>query len=501
MYSSSRYKNFLPVFFALLILFFACVLMMRGTGITDPEVDAIFLFILIIICSSSRKVFLYFIIPLVSIYAIYTPIGLSFGPVSYQSIASILATDINESLEFLKNIPILDYFLGFIIVPLVLFYYKIIKKLNIKIYRNKTFLITCIILAMFNNSPFNFFKDTNTSLELIKNEIKILNDLSNKTTWINPKLDKSDYNTYILVIGESVRRDYLNAYGYPIKNTPFLSNSNGILVNGLTAAGNNTISSLRLMLTQPKLNGQPQYDKNFIDLANLAGFETYWLSNQGFIGKYDTPITAIAKKSKHTFFIKKGAYDSLNTSDYLLIPEFKKIISNKKKKLIVIHLYGSHPNACDRIEDYPKILDKVEHKYDEINCYISSIKKTDEILQIIYTSLVNVKNKENISFSMLYFSDHGLSSKNDNGKVVLRVGDKKQSYQTPLFMVNSDSINRKECKSFKSGLNFTNGIANWLGISNKQLPKYSLFNCKDDNNQDTHQIMLNNAKNDIPIQF
>lgn len=501
MFSNIQYQKKIYVFFALLILFFACTLMMRGVGIEYPEANAIFLFILIIICSSSRKAFYYFIIPLISIYAIYTPVGLSFGAISYQSIASIVATDINESFEFLNNIPILDYFLGFIIVPSVLIYYKIIKKLNINFYRNKTFLIICIILAMLQHSPFQIFKDSNAAIESVKHEINILNNLNNKSTWGNSKLNNSNYNTYVLIIGESSRRDYLNAYGYPIKNTPFLSNSNGILVDGLTAAGNNTVSSLRLMLTQSTIDNQPQYDKNFIDLANQVGIETYWLSNQGFIGKYDTPITAIAKKSAHTFFLKKGPYDSLNTSDYLLIPEFKKLITNKNKKLIVIHLYGSHPNACDRIEDYPIILNDVEPKYDEINCYISSIKKTDEILQDIYTSLLDIKKKDNISFSMLYFSDHGLSSKNDNEKVVLRVGNKKQSYQTPLFMVNSDSINRKECKSFKSGLNFTNGIANWLGISNQQLPKYSLFDCKDDNNQNDHQIMLNNAQNDVPIQF
>ena len=147
------------------------------------------------------------------------------------------------------------------------------------------------------------------------------------------------------------------------------------------------------------------------------------------------------------------------------------------------------------------MLDKIDSKYDEINCYISSIKKTDAILQEIYTSLVNVEKKDHISFSMLYFADHGLSSQQDGDSVVLRVGEKKQSYQIPLFMVNSDSIDRKKCESFKSGLNFTNGIGNWLGISNQQLPKYSLFDCKNDSNQINHQTMLNNAENDIPIKL
>ena len=102
---------------------------------------------------------------------------------------------------------------------------------------------------------------------------------------------------------------------------------------------------------------------------------------------------------------------------------------------------------------------------------------------------------------MLYFADHGLSSQQDGDSVVLRVGEKKQSYQVPLFMVNSDSIDQKTCKSFKSGLNFTNGIGSWLGISNQQLPQYSLFDCKNDSNQINHQTMLNNSENDTIVNF
>ena len=495
------FKKSLYTFFAILLLFIACKIMIKGVGLGTSDSKTILLMILIMICSSSKKAFYYFIIPLVSLYALYTPIGLSYGGVAYHYIASFSATDANETYEFFGNMPIKNYFMGLAIIPLVLTYYKITTKFEIKIYKNKTILILFIIIALFKQAPFQFFTDIKNSIKEVKKEQKVLEDLDKKTSWEKNQLTNSNYDTYVLIIGESVRRDYLHAYGYSIPNTPFLSNSNGTLIDGLTAPAKNTVASLRLMFTQATTDSQPQYDKNFIDLANQSGFKTYWLSNQGYLGEHDTPITAIARKSSQTFFLKKGAYDSLNTSDFSLIPEFKKLITNKNKKLIVIHLYGSHPNACDRIEDYPKILNKVESKYDEINCYISSIKKTEEILQEIYTSLVNIEKKDNINFSMLYFADHGLSSQQDGDNVVLRVGEKKQSYQVPLFMVNSDSIDRKTCKSFKSGLNFTNGIGSWLGISNQQLPKYSLFDCKNDSNQINHQTMLNNSENDTIVNF
>lgn len=323
------FKKYLYTFFAILLLFIACKIMIMGVGLGTSDSKTILLMILIIICGSSKKAFYYFTIPLVALYSIYTPIGLTYGGVAYHYIASAFATDTNETYEFFVNIPIKNYLIGLIIIPLVLIYYQITTKLDIKIYKNKTILILFIIIALFKQAPFQFFTDIKNSIKEVKKEQKILEDLDKKTSWEKNQLTNSKYDTYVLIIGESVRRDYLHAYGYSIPNTPFLSNSKGILIDGLTAPAKNTVASLRLMLTQATTDSQPQYDKNFVDLANQSGFKTYWLSNQGYLGEHDTPITAIAKKSSQTFFLKKGAYDSLNTSDFSLIPEFKKLITNK----------------------------------------------------------------------------------------------------------------------------------------------------------------------------
>ncbi|ATO18252.1 hypothetical protein BS636_00450 [Acinetobacter sp. LoGeW2-3] len=493
-------KIFLTTF-AILILYLACKIMMMGVGILSPWKQALLLMILIIICSSSRKAFYFFIIPLVSIYALYTPVGLVYGEMTYQYFASIVATDLSESSEFLKSIPLKNYLLALVIVPCVIIYYKIIKNQNIQLYRNKTVLIIFIVIAMLKQSPFQFFMDTRASINETSQEIALFNALKDKNSWNKSKLVDSNYDTYVLVIGESARKDYLNAYHYPIENTPFMSKANGILVDGLTSPGNNTIASLRLMLTQPYDYQTPQYDRNFIDLANSAQIETYWLSNQGYLGKYDTPVTAIAQKSKNKFFLRTGdsLYNVTNTNDYLLLPTFKKAIKNKNKKLIVLHIYGSHPNPCDRVQEYPKMFKNIDHKYEEINCYISSIQKTDTFLKDVYNILKNEEKVSKSKFSMLYFSDHGLSTIVNNKVISLNEGIKKPSYQIPLFMINSDSSTRKECKSFKSGLNFTNGIANWIGISNPKVPSYSLFDCKDDINQDEHKIFVENTEDDPAI--
>ena len=76
---------------------------------------------------------------------------------------------------------------------------------------------------------------------------------------------------------ESVRRDYLHAYDYPVENTPFLNAVKGTVVEGMTSAGKNTVASLRGMLTPGKVGDFPDYSRTVTGLAKADGLATYWL--------------------------------------------------------------------------------------------------------------------------------------------------------------------------------------------------------------------------------
>nr|EIL1985318.1 sulfatase-like hydrolase/transferase [Providencia rettgeri] len=184
--------------------------------------------------------------------------------------------------------------IGFIIFK------KIISAKDIKFYKNKSLIICLVMISLIDQAPFKIFNNGYQSINSLQKELETLSPYTKKSNWSTPILnnDTTSYDDYVLIIGESVRRDYMGIYGYPINNTPFLSRVNATIIDGLTAPGVNTISSLRLMLTYPyKDNWTPNYGLNFIDLAKSAGFKTFWLSNQGFIGEYDTPISFIAARS------------------------------------------------------------------------------------------------------------------------------------------------------------------------------------------------------------
>lgn len=435
---------------------------------------------LILLLSSSKKTFYFILLPLACVHAVYAPAGLNFGAPSYQYIASVFATDMLETKEFLLQIPLSSYFIAFAIPILVFVQYKSAVKFGIKFYRNKAFITLAALLFAYHLPLAEPVKESINSALKIYDEVNKLKQMSLTDNWGKSTLEHSRYDDYVLIIGESARQDYHHAYGYPVENTPFMSNAKGTLINGFQSAGTNTIASLRLMLTQPnKEKWEPNYDLSLVDLIKSADIKTYWLSNQGLLGEFDTPVSSLAAKSDETFFLKKGgSFNSTNYSDFDLLPKFIQILKNptEGKRFIVLHLYGSHPLACDRVEDYPKMFkdDEIAPKYAYLNCYISSIKKTDEFLKRIYEQLQENAQKNHRTFSMIYFADHGLCHQQDEKNNVMLFNQNcfsRNHHNVPLFKIASDDTERKEYKAFKSGLNFVEGIANWIGIKNPKLTR------------------------------
>ncbi len=505
-FNSQNSKKILPAIIALLIAYLISYLMLKGVGAPRAFFHTMMLVYLITLCSASKKVFRYFVLPLTAIYAAYAPIGATFGPLSYDFLIAGLSTDMLEANEFLDQIPYKNYLYSLIIISGLACYRILTNKYDIQYYKNRTFIITALIIMLASQSPLFFIKKLSEAFSDIYTEQKILNSSIQAPSWGESSLSNSQYDNFVLIIGESARRDYHHAYGYPINNTPFMSSSNGILIDGLTSGGSSTVPSLKAMLTlSNKDTWEADYSKTIVGLANSAHIETYWISNQGYLGEFDTPIAAIASSSDKTYFLKYGNYDTLNTSDFELLPKLKKILSDNlsTKKLIIIHLYGSHPNACDRIADYQLINTVTDNYYHYLNCYVSTLHKTDTFIKKTYDLLQDNLKSTNSSFSLLYFSDHGLAHKEINGKIYFSNSKiSKFHYNVPLFMTSSDSQTQQKCQSFKSGLNFTNGLGNWMGIHNKNLdPNYSLFDCKDDPDDFGLSHKLQGIEPDYPIDL
>ncbi|ABR74026.1 hypothetical protein CBG46_02030 [Actinobacillus succinogenes] len=488
--SNSTAKQIVAAILALACIIFASRLMLIGSGFfASPTVkQTLLMAILFIIFNASRKLFWFVAFPFALLHVLYAPIGLTFGPPSYQYIASVFATDLLESKEFFSQLPLINFIYPAGIILLLYLFRSLTRTFHLHFYKNKMFLAAVAVFLIWGSAPLKFVTETYDAGMKVQNELTLLNSLAIESKWGKSDLIDAKYDDYVLIIGESARKDYLHAYGYPVRNTPFMSTVKGTLIDGFTAGGTNTIASLKLMLTKPDTrNWEGNYSLNMIDLIKSAGITTYWISNQGYLGEFDTPISAIANKSDTKIFLKSGDSLNSNTSDFELLPEFARVIEQptQEKRFIVLHLYGSHPITCDRLNDYEKIYndDQIDEKYYNVNCYVSSMKKTDEVLERVYDELVKNREKSDRTFSMIYFSDHGLAQHETESRIDIHnsAGKSKRHYDIPLFKISSDDIERHVYGVFKSGLNFTDGIAKWIGISNPQLnPNADLFSNQPD---------------------
>lgn len=118
--------------------------------------------------------------------------------------------------------------------------------------------------------------------------------------------DKSSFvsdaqaKTWLVVIGESMQRQHLSLYGYPRDTTPNLRQRKNelVILDNVISSHVQTQPSLRYALTLANVrDGQdPLQSLSIIDLANLAGMDTFWLSNQQPLRG---TTSAIARQAKH----------------------------------------------------------------------------------------------------------------------------------------------------------------------------------------------------------
>lgn len=438
---------------------------------------------LIFFCASKKSFFLA-VLPLALIAALYAPVGYMYGRPDFQAIISLLATNVEESTGFLSLIPYQIYLRALYVPVLCTAAYLTAARLSLKPWKNKTVILLSLAVLICASKPTLFVDQLRTGLTDVKKSQDELNRFINHSSWGQSDTDPEDKD-YVLVIGESARKDYFGVYGYPVQNTPFLAKAPATIVNGMTSADSYTIGSLSKMLTLPdKEKWAPNYDLNLIDLAKSAGIKTLWLSNQGYTGKFDTPVSAIGNRADEVNFLNKGDYDALNLSDFTLLSELKGKLKgfSHGKRLIILHTLGSHPEVCRRILDMKDQYRVTNKDLATVACYASSIKKTDRFLERLISILDANKETTQRKYSVIYFSDHGLRHYKKFGKSINldNNGHSKFHYDIPLFKFDSEISERKTMNSVKSGLNFTEALANWMGIRNDKLGKFDLFDGKDD---------------------
>ncbi len=217
--------------------------------------------------------------------------------------------------------------------------------------------------------------------------------------------------TVIVVIGESASRDYMKAFNpsFEYDDTPWLSartpDEGFLIYRNAYACWSQTVPVLQRALTE-----QSQYnDKEFfnsisiVDVAKKSGYHTYWFSNQGRYGEFDSATTLVAKTADESRWTD-DAYDFSNKYDVELLNDLERV-DGRENNFIVLHLIGSHIYYNNR---YPKDFKRWVTADGTgmalaTEAYANTILYTDYVLSRVFDYAREHLNLQ----AMIYFSDHG----------------------------------------------------------------------------------------------
>lgn len=373
-------------------------------------------------------------------------VALYDAPISVGAVDALLGTDLHEAVEYLSfhwSLPLILSVAGswLLFFGLVAWSWRRFRREGPCIVSHALTWSALLVLVLFAYqfpavAGYNFdsFKNRpiwSRAAELNRQipSIRILHDVGNwmeYRQWLEEKqqaravyeygavmANASQPRTVVLVIGESLRRDRMGLYGYPRPTTPHLDKRRKqfLMFEGALSPSNQTVPSLTKMLTPATVQEPDRFltEPSILAAAKKAGYRTYWLSNQGRVGTFDSLISLIAHDAETTVFTNTEFYGSIY--DEALLHPLQVILKEPfPHKFIVLHTLGSHQSYRNRYppektffraEDYSAETSE-EEQATILSEYDNSIRYTDEVLEQILLELEKQPNS-----ILLFVSDHG----------------------------------------------------------------------------------------------
>jgi heptose-I-phosphate ethanolaminephosphotransferase len=420
---------------------------------------------------------------LISIFAVLGTLAtghviLYQAPISVGAVDALLGTDLHEALEFLGfqwNLALAATGVGFAILFFVSIYW-----VRPRLRKSANFLpshgvvwpaVLILVFAAYQHPAVAAqHRDAVDKMQFwsrvydLNNQVPSLRIVRNIGEWmsyrewlLHEQTQRAKYafhakpgadarRTVVIVLGESMRRSNLSLYGYEKKTTPHLDarRQQLLIFNEAVAAANQTVPSVTMMLSTATVLDPDKFlqQPSIISAANEAGYRTYWLSNQGRVGTFESKISLVAHDARTLIYTNTEFYGSV-LDEQLLHPLEIALRDKHPLKLIVVHLQGSHqdyenrfPSQFDffKYDEYQRSSDNPalsEQENRVMAAYDNSIRYTDTVLEKILAQLD--KQPDSI---LLFASDHG-ERFYENGVMSAGHGyslPTKTEFQVPFFI-------------------------------------------------------------------
>lgn len=215
---------------------------------------------------------------------------------------------------------------------------------------------------------------------------------------------------YVLVIGESSRRDRWQLFGAPRATNPELSRIEHLIpVEHMVSSWPMTIGAVPALLTRKPADmalTDSFTEPSVVALMRQAGFDTWWLSKQSRVGRFSSPITLYALEAEHVRWLSSSKYDGA------LSGALSNVLQTTRGDLfVVLHMMGSHspydaryPPAFHRFLPTMQDGSRYSETYQSVdNSYDNTVLYTDHVLARIISAL----QQDGSVAAMWYESDHG----------------------------------------------------------------------------------------------
>lgn len=431
-----------PLYFAFLAIFFALAfpLIIEVTfsdfvreGEYNSRLGWTLILMFIGLISNKPLLIKLLLIPFIIGGSIDIGYAISFGGVfTTATLEAVFNTDANEALEYASSYASLP--LAAILSFYWLILFGILKRIRFNLDRTKTrttFLALGMLLTLtagYRITVMQRFHDTIPGVlgsmpsyykghMGLQQEITLRHQLVNTIKNDTQLAHSQESQTYIFLIGESINRNHMSVYGYHRNTTPFLNqlDKEAIVFSDVISSHAQTNASLRVALTAATAEQGNDYRKSpsIIDTANMAGFKTWWISNQQPLR---ATLASIADQADSTQFISNDYQGvEVNRYDEFMLPYIEDALADEAKhKVIFVHMMGSHAQYANR---YPEAFnqfndtdvrayedDLSQGKINSINQYDNSVLYTDFVVQ---KTLKILKQDSATIKALTLFSDHG----------------------------------------------------------------------------------------------
>lgn len=334
---------------------------------------------------------------------------------SSDVLVAIYQTDPSEAFEYLSDQSTslsIALVTAFTLLLLTAFRVSTLKQTFSLRHPNISLITFFIIIISFgvsiktqDNLTLSIFTKTKQTIEALKTFQSSLSERQALMSKISNLEKQGESGLFVVVIGESLSRDRISAYGFERDTTPWLKNQRQkdqliFLENAYSNYPSTLLSLSQALTAKTQYNDRPLNEcPSLVEIFKAAGFHTSWISMQGRFSAFESPTTAIASLSDtQRWLLEEG-----ELYDQALVQSVQNLPITQGKHVLFLHMMGAHSKYPLR---YPPSFEHWplnNEKSARANSYDNAIRYNDTI----WRDLIEVLKTRSDFQALVMFSDHG----------------------------------------------------------------------------------------------